>query len=134
MTQVNQDGEHLRLLSIFHYVTGGLMALLACVPIIHVVLGAIFMLSPSTFAGRNGQGPPTWFGLVFMVLGGVFVLIGWALAALVLYAGRCLSRRKRHTFCLVVAGMSCLFFPVGTALGVFTILVLMRPSVKELFQ
>ena len=30
MITVSQDGEHLRLLSIFHYVVGGLMALFAC--------------------------------------------------------------------------------------------------------
>ena len=29
MTTVSQDGEHLRSLSIFHYVVGSLMALLA---------------------------------------------------------------------------------------------------------
>jgi len=38
MTQVNRDSEHPRLLSIFHCVTGGLMALPACVPVTHVIV------------------------------------------------------------------------------------------------
>ena len=35
---------------------------------------------------------------------------------------------------MVVAGVACTFAPLGTALGVFTIIVLMRDSVKELFE
>jgi hypothetical protein len=49
-------------------------------------------------------------------------------------AGRSLAARKRYTFCIIVAAISCTFFPLGTALGVFTILVLSRPSVKALFE
>jgi hypothetical protein len=33
-----------------------------------------------------------------------------------------------------VAALCCAFFPFGTVLGVFTILVLVRPSVKALFE
>jgi hypothetical protein len=36
-------------------------------------------------------------------------------------------------FCLVMAGIQCIFMPFGTVLGVFTIIVLMRNSVKEAF-
>jgi len=32
-----------------------------------------------------------------------------------------------------VAGAACLMMPFGTVLGVFTIIVLMRESVKEMF-
>ena len=36
-------------------------------------------------------------------------------------------------YCLVVAAVECIFMPFGTVLGVFTIIVLMRPGVKERF-
>jgi hypothetical protein len=36
-------------------------------------------------------------------------------------------------FCLVMGGVECLFMPFGTVLGVFTIIVLMREPVKQLF-
>ena len=39
MNQPEQDLEHLRLLSIFHYVAGGLLAVMSCRPIVHVVVG-----------------------------------------------------------------------------------------------
>jgi hypothetical protein len=32
-----------------------------------------------------------------------------------------------------MAGVECLFMPFGTVLGVFTIIVLMRESVKQVF-
>ena len=33
-----------------------------------------------------------------------------------------------------MAGVECLFMPVGTVLGVFTIIVLVRDSVKAIFN
>lgn len=38
------------------------------------------------------------------------------------------------TFVFVMACVQCANVPFGTALGVFTILVLQRPSVKALFE
>lgn len=57
----------------------------------------------------------------------------WTAAALLLFAGRFLSQRRHWLFCLIVAGLSCLNMPLGTVLGVFTIIVLNRESVKSLF-
>ena len=133
MTPANQDLEHLQLLSIFHYVVGGMLALVSCIPLIHVGLGVLVVAAPS-FLGPGGQRPPPFIGLLFIVIGGAIILFGWTLAALVIYAGRCLARHRRHLYCLVVAALSCLFMPLGTVLGVFTIIVLLRPSVKEIFQ
>lgn len=61
------------------------------------------------------------------------LLFALATAALSGFAGRSLSRRRHYVFCLVAAGLACLSFPLGTALGVFTFMVLQRPSVKALF-
>jgi hypothetical protein len=69
-----------------------------------------------------------------MLLIGV-VAIGFAVAvgALQIWTGRNLARKQRYTYCLVMAVITCLSFPFGTALGVFTIVVLMRPAVKQMF-
>ena len=48
-------------------------------------------------------------------------------------AGRFLAQRAYYTFCFVVAALECVFVPFGTVLGVFTIVVLQRPAVKEMF-
>lgn len=127
---MSQDLEHLRLLSIFHYVVAGLAALFACFPIFHLVTG-IAMVS-GAFEDEFG-GPPAMFGWMFIAFAAIFIIFGWAFAIALFLAGRSLAQRKHYLFCLVMAGISCIFTPFGTVLGIFTIIVLMRPSVKELF-
>ena len=61
------------------------------------------------------------------------MLVGLAFAVCVILTGRYIVRHKHYIFCLVMASLNCLFMPFGTILGVFTIVVLMRPSVKTLF-
>jgi len=125
--------QHLRLLSIFHYVVGGLMGLFACIPLIHVTIGIMVILSPETVNG-DGQRLSELMGWLFIVMGGLFVVMGWVMAACVLMAGRFLARRVRYTYCLVIAAIECIFMPFGTVLGVFTIIVLTRSHVKAMFQ
>jgi len=127
---MNQDDEQLRLLSIFHYIVGGLLGLFACIPFIHVALGIMVLTGSLDGATRP---PAAVFGWLFVVFGGAFILFGWTTAALVVIAGRKLQRRTAHTFCFVVACIECLFTPFGTVLGIFTIIVLQRESVKRLF-
>jgi hypothetical protein len=127
-----QNEEHLKLLSIFHYIVGGMAALFALIPIIHLTLGVMMIVAPEKFAGQ-GQPPPAFLGWFFVGFATAFMLFGAAMAALIVTAGRFLAQRRRYTFCLVMAGVECVFMPFGTVLGVFTILVLMREPVKQMF-
>jgi hypothetical protein len=132
--QGSQDAEHLRLLSIFHYVVAGMQALFSSFPILHFVIGALAFFGAGTFGKADGRLPGMLFGGFFMLFAGAFILIGWSLAVCLVVAGRSLSQRKRHMFCLVVAGIeAAMCVPFGTVLGVFTIIVLLRPSVKAAF-
>jgi len=124
---MNQDEQYLKLLSVFHYVVGGLAAFFACIPFIHLGLGIAMLV------GAFQDGPPRFIGLFFVLMAMLFITAGWTLAICIVIAGRCLAKRKHYMFCLVIAAISCIFMPFGTVLGVFTIIVLMRPSVKELF-
>ena len=127
---MNQDLEHLRLLSIFHYVLAAITALVACFPIIHLIVG-ISLFFPY---GNSAGGPPQFFALMFIIVPAIFILGGWAFAVCLFLAGRYLASRTHRLFCLIIAGISCAFTPFGTALGIFTIIVLMRPSVKDQFD
>ena len=71
----------------------------------------------------------------FMVAIGLFgTLFVFALATLLVVTGRSLQKRKRRVLCLVTAGLSLISFPFGTALGIFTIIVLQRPAIVAAFQ
>src|SRR5690349_17331713 len=100
---MNQDEEHLRLLSVFHYVCAVLAAIFACFPIIHLVVGLVLLLRPGFIGPQNSQPHPERFvGLLFVVMSAVFILFGWAFAACIAYAGRCLGQRKHYMFCIVM--------------------------------
>jgi hypothetical protein len=129
---MNQDQEHLELLSIFHYIVGGIAALFSFFPIVYLILGTLFIVAPGRIQG-SGSPPPAFLGWIFIILGGSIMLVGLAFAVCVILTGRYITKRRHYIFCLVIASLNCLFMPFGTILGVFTIVILMRPSVKELF-
>ena len=129
MSMVNRDDEHLRLLSILYYVWGGMTALFSCLGIFYVFGGALF----TTFSARDADAP-AWMGVIIAMIGVVVVVLGWTIGGLTIWAGRCLATRRHYTFCFIIAALACLSVPIGTALGVFTMIVLSRPSVKQLFS
>lgn len=129
----SDDAKHLDMLAIFYYVFAGMAALGACFGLIYVVLGAVFILNPPAMP-ENGDMPPEVLGWIFFGVGTVVLLLGWSFAFSVYLAGRSLHNRLRHTYCLIIAALCCLQVPLGTILGVFTFVVLMRPSVKAIFE
>ena len=125
-----QDDQHLRLLSVFHVVLAVFGALLSLVPVIHLVIG----LSIAT--GRlpaDGAPDAAWVGWIFVAMSAMFIVGGLTFSVCLLLAGRYLRQRRHYTFCLVMAALSCMLAPFGTVLGVLTILVLMRESVRVAF-
>jgi hypothetical protein len=132
---MNRDKEHLQLLAIFHYVVAGLAALFSFFPLLYTTVGAIFIFAARHGTAKPGEElPPEFLGWIFAVLGALFFLAGLAMAVCTLIAGRSLAFRKRYSFVLVMACIECLFVPFGTILGVFTIVVLSRESVRGLFS
>jgi hypothetical protein len=181
---MNNDTEHLRLLSIFHYIHAGLVAFYSMLALIYVAMGIMLIAAPDMFEsgmkptivkppvpvaeGREsnrgdlsaedsatatvptpttppiGAGPGIssaemppelmkGMGIMVMGFGLIFMLLGLGFAFASYLTGRFLARRQHHTFCIVVSAIDCLSFPIGTLLGVFTLIVLFRPSVKQLF-
>jgi hypothetical protein len=130
---MTKDEQHLNLLSIFYYVVGSFSILFALIPIIHLVIG-IMMLSGTFPISDNGQAAPPFLAWFFISLAIVFMAFGAALAVVLFLAAGFLKKRKRYNFCFIAGIVSCLFMPVGTILGIFTIIVLSRPNVKQLFQ
>ncbi len=127
-----EDLRHLQLLSIFHFVVGAMAMLCATFPIIHFTVG-LGLVTGKLGSGGTAPPPPPAIGWMFVLFSGGAIVIGYGFAIGLFVAGWMLRRRKGYVFCLVMAGLACMFQPAGVVLGVFTIIVLIRPSVKALF-
>ena len=132
MNRVSDDLQHLKILSVLYYVMAGLLVFVGLFFSIYIIFGVFFMAADIPH-GAN-EPPPALFGGIFALIGLVFMLFFWLLAFGAFWAGRSLGRHRSHTFCMVVAALMLLWMPLGTVLGVFTIIVLMRDSVKQLFS
>ena len=132
-TLTMQDEEHLRLLAIFHNVVAGLGVLFSLFPLLHLGMG-IMLVTGRFETGEQANGfEPAFMGWFFITFSLTWIIVGLTASVFVFRAGRYLRRRERYMFCLVMAGVMCAFAPFGTVLGVFTLLVLHRPTVKEAF-
>lgn len=151
--QEARDRSNLRVLSVCFYVFAGLSAL----AVLGLLAYGVFMqwffgemmddvraqmaAQAAAAAQQNPQAPappppPDFmrhFGaiyLVFCIFGAVFVL---AQAILAFLAARAIAVPRSRGICIAGAVAACLAFPHGTLLGVFALVVLVRPSVERLF-
>src|SRR5262249_50117956 len=126
------DAGHLNLLAIFHFVGAGL-----------ALLGILFLIAHYSILHFVFNNPKMWQnqkqalprGVIFASPKLLYLFFAvWFLSSAILnvLSGFFLRARKYRTFSLVVAGINCLHMPVGTVLGVFTIIFLIRDSVGNL--
>jgi hypothetical protein len=132
-----QDRQYLNLLVIFHFVLAGLTFFFGLCPLFGIAAG-VFMLSgamPMPPAGPGAGPAPSTEWIAWMVIAeySIFAIMLYGSGIMACLVGTFLRRRQRWTFCLVGSGILCLFVPLGTVLGIFTIIVLARESVKDVF-
>jgi hypothetical protein len=125
----NQEEANLDLLGTLHIVMGILTALFACIPIIHLVIGIVMLTSDI----NGSDQAPRVIAFAFIILASLIILTGWALAVLIIMAGVKLRNRSSYKFCLIIGFVECLIMPLGTILGIYTIVTLSKEPVKELF-
>ena len=123
------------MLGIAYLVSAGMSAVFSFFGLFYAFLGVFITTVPAWAPPASGQEPPPEF------IGWIFGLFGFGMFLIMITAGvlkfmtyRCLKQRRSKTFCMVIAGISCLGIPYGTLLGVLTFLVLSRPSVSTLFE
>ncbi|HAI12970.1 MAG TPA: hypothetical protein DCM28_14780 [Phycisphaerales bacterium] len=126
-----QDKDHLRILAIFYYIAAGFYALLSLLPIVFIVMGVSAIgIGVSQNHGAEASIPGgliILFGILFMV----FIL---GFAYLYFLTGKFLNQQTHWIYCIIIAALTATSFPLGTILGVFTIVVLCRDSVKAVFE
>ncbi len=126
------DASNLKLLAIFHYISAGLSLLGLLFIIAHYAIMRTVFASPEIW--KKSDAPPfdiigmmKWFYLALGLIAVIFAIIN-------LLSGLYIQQRKNRPFSLVVAGINCIHMPLGTVLGVFTIVVLIRDSVVRMYS
>ena len=125
------DVEHLRLLRIFYFIAAGIAIAMILFLFLHYsimshVLSTVPPTADDSFPATEFFGMFRWLYLIF----GILLLV---CAALDIIAGIFIGKRQHWTFTFAIAVLNCFNAPIGTALGVFTIMVLIRPQVKLLY-
>jgi hypothetical protein len=134
--QASEDAEQLKVLSIFHYVMAALLVVTGCIAAAYFaftgfMVTEMFKAMPPSAAGPP---PPRELGWIFGGIGALLAVGSVVIATFHFMCGRWLAARRNRSFCFVVACICCVFVPLGTILGIFTIVVLNRPSVRALFD
>jgi len=127
-----QDKSYLNIISIFYIVLGCLMLPLSLLPLVHIAVGAMVVVAPHT--GHGNEAMPILFGGIFIVFGLIIMLTFLAIAICMIYTGVCIKRRTKYIFCMVISAIACTFAPLGTILGVFSIILLCKPEIKADFE
>lgn len=127
-----KDESDLNLLSVLHYVWSGLLGCSAFGIVGYFIMIAAFVAQAPTGPHGNPHDQQMAAGVmgVMGIVMGVFMI---PLFVLHLLAAAGLKKRKRYMLAFVMSCFACLSVPLGTGLGVWTIMVLQRPSVKALF-
>jgi hypothetical protein len=89
--------------------------------------------SQQRFDGPPLLDPLLW-GAIWAMVGGSLATLSVVHAIVLVYVGRCIARRRRRLFCLVFSIFDLTYAPLGTALGLFAIVLLSRPVVKAAFD
>ena len=129
------DIKYLKLLQIFYYVFAGLHVLVAIVPLFYIFAGGFFFFASDDLRPPHDGPPPELMGGLFLGIGVFAIMVILTSAILQLVVARSLLAFKRYTLTLVVAGFNCILAPpIGTGLGVLTFVVLLKDSVKALYE
>lgn len=80
---------------------------------------------------RNSVSSFSGFFMIFYVVIGILIL---AIMILNLVSARLMASRKGKAFSIFVSAINCLNIPLGTILGVFTIVILSRTSVAGTYR
>lgn len=129
--QRNMDDQNMRTLAILYKVYAGITTVIACCFSGYLLfIGGIFGLAASQSrdaapAVVGGIAGVFWLFIVAMV--GGLALLQWLTA-------RWIETRTNWLAVVVVAAINCLNAPIGMALGIFTLIVITKPHVKDQFQ
>ena len=116
---MNDIDKKLNRLSTFYFVLAAL-----CIPVSFVA--PVIMIRAAS--GVEPQGKAI---MLLAAGGGLFGSL--LLTGCIALVGHAIRKRRWWNFCYVVSILMCPSFPLGTALGIFSLIVLNKPEAKEMF-
>jgi hypothetical protein len=134
MTDTKDISQNLDLVSIFHYVLAALIYLKGMIAFFFMGIGSIAMAA--VLSDRPHDMAIALFALflIFFAAPMLVLCVVWTIATLVLLAGRRIAARTNLGYCQVIAALECLCVPLGTILGILTLIQLTKPQAKETFK
>jgi hypothetical protein len=117
--------SQLRTLGVLHHILGGLSLAGAG------VFGFILVFG---FTQEAAEGFTDPVGKATIAIFAVLTLGSLIGGALCIWSGLHLLRHTRPGLCTTVAALLCLHVPLGTALGIATLVLLQRPDTRVLFD
>ena len=121
----------LKALSVLQYVYAAFTALGACFGVLWIVIGGAMVVGSATEGADAGTAAGA--GIFMIVMAVVILVLCAAIAGLHILAARSLAQRRRHTLLVIVACLTMLSIPIGTALGIWMLIVISKPEVKATF-
>jgi hypothetical protein len=122
----------LKILSICYYIMAGICGTYV---LFFGAYAAFFGAVIASIPMRNaaGTGIPEFVPRLVAVIGAAMLGIGLVYVAVMLGAAWSMPKRRNYPLVITAAVLNCVQIPFGTALGVFTFMVLGRQGVKESF-
>ncbi|MBV9877424.1 MAG: hypothetical protein JO025_22035 [Verrucomicrobia bacterium] len=126
------DVQQLNLLKLFHYIWGAFCCVWGLIGVAYVWIGESVLKHVERIPAKENI--PLIFGQLFVTFSVIGLVLLESSGVLSLIAAGKFGSRKGYRTCFVVSIVNCILMPVGTALGVFTLAVLNRTSIKALFN
>jgi len=121
--------DHLQLLGILHIVYSALI----CIPgIIAIVVGKVFFGWIFQFMPQHQIPPPPFMAMIVVFVGWVMLIRG--VVGIVAGVGLLQRAPWARILALIMGFLSLLSFPFGTALGVYTIWVLLAAGAEQEYE
>ncbi len=113
--------KNLSVLSRVFYIVG-----LLCIP-------ASFVAPWAIMHSMKVEPPPFPVPAILTGVAVLTLLASLAMSVCMLVAARSIAERRRRIFCIVVSGFLCLSVPIGTGIGIWALILLNDPAIREMF-
>lgn len=144
---MNNETGHLKILSVFHFILAGLFVIYLILPIVYFAFGCMLLSDGftsdllgtygySNYAPDLDQFMMAYFramSVFFIVFSALWFCFSAGFIVCMILAGVNLLKKRHYYYCMVMAAIATLIPIFGTLLGVFTIIELCKPEVKDAF-